>query len=120
MLIMRKGTVIAAGDAWEPIEEYAAQAKTKVVKAALLPVVGGMAKLWVHWKDGAVGQFDGTNFTELEDYIKTLKGWPKIERPAMMTGPLPFITEIADEEPPAPVVETVEEAPVRVRRQRRK
>lgn len=118
MLIMRKGKVLSAGEDWEPIEEYAAKAKTKIVKAALLPVVSGMVELWVHWKDGAIGQFVGTNFTELEDYIKTLKGWPQIEKPKMLTGPLPFITEIADEEPPAPAA-PVEEAPVRVRRRRR-
>jgi hypothetical protein len=123
MLIVHGGKVVAAGSDWDAIEEYAAKAKTKVVRATLLPMVGNQVKLWVHWKNGATGTFDGENFTDLADYINRLKGWPKPESPRMMTGPLPFIAPMEDEEEkpaPAPVEAPVEEAPARVRRQRRK
>jgi hypothetical protein len=125
MLIVKSGKVLAAGDEWDAIEEYAAKHKTKVAKVFLLPVVGSMVKLWVYWKDGALGTFDGDNHTTLADYVRALKGWPKPEEPRMMSGPLPFIIPMPDEvtKPalaPEPVEVVVEDAPVRIRRQRRK
>ena len=119
MLIMLKGRPLAAGDDWDEIEGYAAKAKTKVTKVTMLPVVGGMVELWVHWKNGAIGNFTGESFADLEAYILTLKNWPKPNLPRMMAGPLPFISGRPDEEEAPAPEPVVEEAP-RIRRTRRK
>lgn len=117
LIIIRKGEIKESGKDWDLIENYAAKNKTKVTEVRLLQAPAGMGKLWVHWKDGAVGTFDADSYSDMLEYVNGLKGWPKAHCPPGVLPSVPFFGKEEEEPPrePEPAPE-----PIRVRRTRRK